>query len=193
MVLRYNNKGSQGIGTLIIFIALILVAAVAAGVLIQTASSLQSKSLDVGRQSQQKITTDVEITQIYTTNTSDGFINGSIDNFTVVVRLGSGSNPVKLSDMLIMFDTTLGSQTMTLGTTSETTYSVRYVLNGTSHLSGYLVEGDLAAFEFTLENGTDIGEAVATTTRLVARNGAIKPVDTTTPAAMVNEVTHLYP
>ncbi len=56
MVYRNNKQGAQGIGTLIIFIALILVAAVAAGVLLQTASSLQSKSLDVGRQSMQKIT-----------------------------------------------------------------------------------------------------------------------------------------
>ena len=56
MVYKESKKAAEGIGTLIIFIALILVAAVAAGVLIQTASSLQSKSLDVGRQSQEKIT-----------------------------------------------------------------------------------------------------------------------------------------
>ena len=92
--MRANKLAAQGIGTLIIFIALILVAAVAAGVLIQTASSLQSKSLDVGRQSTEKITTDIEVVQVYAHNTNDTSITSGADNVTVVVRLGSGSSPV---------------------------------------------------------------------------------------------------
>lgn len=190
---RYNNKASQGIGTLIIFIALILVAAVAAGVLIQTAASLQSKSLDVGRQSQEKITTDIEVVQLYVENTSDGYINGSIDNITVVVRLGSGSNPVKLSDMIVKYDVPSGSQTVLVGNISERTYGVEYIINGSNHQGGYLVEGDLASFEFTVENGTIVGESASTTLRIIARNGAIKPVDLTTPAAIVEAITYLYP
>lgn len=96
MALKNSKKAAQGIGTLIIFIALILVAAVAAGVLIQTASSLQSKSLDVGRQSQEKITTDIEVVQVFAQATNDSEITADGDNLTMVVRLGSGSNPVKL-------------------------------------------------------------------------------------------------
>lgn len=195
MVLGYPKKGAQGIGTLIIFIALILVAAVAAAVLIQTASSLQSKSLDVGRQSQEKITTDIEVVQLYVFNTSDGAINGSIDNITVVVRLGSGSNPVKLSDMIVKFDDPTGSQTVLFnGTTvSEQSYGVNFIINGTNHQDGYLVEGDLASMTFTVQNGTTVGESASTTLRLIARNGAVKPIDITTPAAIVESTTYLYP
>ena len=193
MVYYTSKKGAQGIGTLIIFIALILVAAVAAGVLIQTASSLQSKSLDVGRQSQEKITTDIEVVQVYANSTSDGFINGSVDTITILVRLGSGSSPIKLDDMIIKFDTQANSQTLIQGLVSNvSTYGVNYVINGSSHISGYLVEGDLAEFAF-IAFGTDVGESESSTIRLIAKNGAVKPIDITTPPAMVESTTYLYP
>jgi len=194
MVFKREKKGSQGIGTLIIFIALILVAAVAAGVLIQTASSLQSKALDVGRQSQEKITTDIEVVQLYVEDTTDGWINGSIDNLTVVVRLGSGSNPIKMSDMIIKYDTPANSQTLRYGTNvTEGTYAVGFVINGSNHQLNYLVEGDLASFQFTVANASDVGENAASALRVIARNGAIKPVYLTTPPAMVDKTTYLYP
>ena len=195
---RENQKrAAQGIGTLIIFIALVLVAAVAAGVLIQTASSLQSKSLDVGRQSQEKITTDIDVVQVYADNTSDGSIDGGADNITLVVRLGSGSSPVKLSDLLVKFDSSAGSQTMTTAginaNPSETRYAVNFVINGTNHKDDYLVEGDLAEFSFTVSSGTIVNESESTTIRLIAKNGAVKPIDITTPPAMVESTTYLFP
>lgn len=189
-----NTKGAQGIGTLIIFIALILVAAVAAGVLIQTASSLQSKSLDVGRQSQEKITTDIEVVQVYATNTSDGFINGTgTDTVTMVVRLGSGSSAVNLNDLIVKMDTQSGSQTLQFGATGNVTnYNVSYVSNGgTAGTEGYLVTGDLAQVVFTNQNV--IGEGDTATIRLLTKNGAVKPVDMTTPSAMVETTTYLFP
>jgi flagellin FlaB len=190
--LRGKRRGSQGIGTLIIFIALILVAAVAAGVLIQTASSLQSKSLDVGRQSQEKITTDIDIVQVFVSDTTDGAINTSIDNITIVVRLGSGSNPIKLSDLIIKYDTSSGSQTLKFGATANTSfYDASFIINGTNHQNGYLVEGDLTEFKFT--SNDQITESESTVLRLIARNGAVKPIDVTTPAAMVESTTYLYP
>lgn len=196
MVITTNKKAAQGIGTLIIFIALILVAAVAAGVLIQTASSLQSQSLDVGRQSQEKITTDIDVVQVYATNTSDGFINGSQDNMTIVARLGSGSSPVKLSDLLIKYDTATGSQTITPSGSvafDNLTYGADFIINGTNHNSAYLVEGDLVALTFTVLDSFNVAESESTTIRLIAKNGAVKPIDITTPAAMVEATTYLFP
>ena len=196
MVYKNNNKGAQGIGTLIIFIALVLVAAVAAGVLIQTASSLQSRSLDVGRQSQEKITTDIDVVQVYAQDTSDGIINatgGNADSVTLVVRLGSGSSSIKLSDLIVKFDTSTGSQTLISGSQSNTTYGVNFVINGTGHQDGYLVEGDLAEFTFDLASGENVSESESVTLRLVAKNGAVKPIDVTTPAAMIETITYLYP
>ena len=51
------KKGDIGIGTLIIFISMILVAAIAAGVLIQTATSLQNTALLTGERSRSQVST----------------------------------------------------------------------------------------------------------------------------------------
>ena len=200
---RLRKKAAQGIGTLIIFIALILVAAVAAGVLIQTASSLQSKSLDVGRQTQQKITTDLEVIQAFVWNTSDGVIDAGTDNMTVVVRLGSGSSPVKLDDLLVRYDTPRGSQSLVYNTASNgsgnnfstSEYDILYRIEGANNLVGYVSSGDLVEFTFTI-GGTlndNITESETTTLRLITKNGAVKPVFMTSPAAMVEYITYLYP
>ena len=200
MVMK-NKKGAQGIGTLIIFIAMILVAAVAAGVLIQTASSLQSKSLDVGRQSQEKITTDIEVVQVYAADTTDGTINGSdttSDSVTMVVRLGSGSSPVKLGDLLIKMDTMSGSQPIEvvaangIGAATVTEYNGRYISgSGVPGASGYLSTGDLAQIRFLNTNAVFEGQTA--TIRLLTKNGAVKPVDLTTPSAMTKATTYLFP
>ena len=197
MVYKTNKKGAQGIGTLIVFIAIILVAAVAAGVLIQTASSLQSKSLDVGRQSQEKITTDLDVVQVFATGTSDGAItDGAADNITMVVRIGSGSVPVKMTDLLIRFDTQDGSQSLTFSGNinyTTTTYGIDYKITGSNHQAGYLGTGDLAEITFTYDATSDIVEGESASLRLVAKNGAVKPVAVTTPSAMLDTITYLYP
>jgi flagellin-like protein len=195
MVFQIGKKAAQGIGTLIIFIALILVAAVAAGVLIQTASALQSKSLDVGRQSQEKITTDLDVVQVFADDTSDGTIDGSADNITLVVRLGSGSSPIKLGDLIVKLDTSGGTQTLTAisGNFSTSQYNTTYIVTGTNNQAGYIVEGDLAQFKFQVAGGTTVSEGDTMTIRLIAKNGAVKPVDITTPSAMVETTTYLFP
>ena len=59
-----NKKAEMGVGTLIIFIALLLVAAVAAGVLIQTAGSLQQKALSTGTQATGQIATNAQVIDV---------------------------------------------------------------------------------------------------------------------------------
>ena len=191
-----DKSAAQGIGTLIIFIALILVAAVAAGVLIQTAGSLQSKSLDVGRQSQEKITANMEVVQLYADDTSDGALSTGSDNVTLVVRLGSGSLPIKLSDLLIRFDAQDGSQTLTYNGSSlfnTAQFGVVYKINGSAHQDGYVNVGDLAEVTFTYSSTSDVIEGETAALRLVPKNGAVKPVQITTPSAMVDKITYLYP
>lgn len=78
----------MGIETLIIFIAMILVAAVASGVLIKTSGLLQTRALAVGTETTERVVTGFEIVTISANaNTS----TNSFNEIETLVRLQAGS------------------------------------------------------------------------------------------------------
>jgi len=101
MKLKRFKKAEMGIGTLIIFIALLLVAAIAAGVLIQTSGSLQEKALTTGDQAKSQISTNVRTIEVSATDGS----NGSLTDFKQIVKLSPGSDAIKISQVLFTMNT----------------------------------------------------------------------------------------
>jgi flagellin-like protein len=95
--MRFNHKAEMGVGTLIIFIAMLLVAAVAAGVLLQTGGSLQERSLSVGQQARTQISTNARAIEVSGTDSRDG----TVEDLTVTYKLAPGSDAIKLSDALL--------------------------------------------------------------------------------------------
>jgi len=59
-----NDRGQVGIGTLIVFIAMVLVAAIAAGVLINTAGLLQSQAEATGEESSAQVSDRVQVSSV---------------------------------------------------------------------------------------------------------------------------------
>lgn len=92
----FKKKGEIGVGALIVFIAMLIVASTAAGVLIMTATSLQEDSLLTGKQVNTQISTNVQTTLV---SGSDG-TDGIMDDIYSIIKLSSGSDPIKLDDVL---------------------------------------------------------------------------------------------
>jgi len=110
------KKGEMGVGTLIIFIAMLLVAAVAAGVLIQTAGSLQEKGLATGQQAVGQISTNAETIEVSATDGQDG----SVNYFNQLMKLAPGSAEIKLSQVVFTFNTKDKTSTLKYRGTSGT-------------------------------------------------------------------------
>ncbi len=93
-----SDRGQVGIGTLIIFIALVLVAAVAAGVLINTAGFLQSSAESTGSEAQSQVSNQIDVV-----SASGGVGDEAVDNVTMTVKKSPGSDPIDLEDSTIQF------------------------------------------------------------------------------------------
>ncbi len=110
-----EKKGEMGVGTLIVFIAMLLVAAVAAGVLIQTAGSLQEQSLSTGQQARSQISTNARAIEVSGT---DGR-NGNLTDFQEIIKLAPGSDPIKLTQVIFTFNTKDRTSTLKYRDTSD--------------------------------------------------------------------------
>jgi len=83
-----TERGQVGIGTLIVFIAMVLVAAIAAGVLINTAGFLQTKSEQTGQESSAQVTDRVNVVSTYGEVGNDETV--TLVNLTVMKSSGAG-------------------------------------------------------------------------------------------------------
>ena len=99
----HDSKAQVGIGTLIIFIAMVLIAAVAASVLIQTSGVLQQQAQSTGRQATQEVSSNLVIKSIEGVRAKDNAtsIAGNISLLKLKVGLNVGSSPVDLDQLVI--------------------------------------------------------------------------------------------
>ena len=136
--LKADNKAETGIGTLIIFIAMVLVAAVAATVLINTAGSLQQRAQSTGSQTTNQVSTGLIVQSIYGMDNNKANPESGTLNWTAIyVTLNTGSSPVDLSNVSLSLEYK-GQLASLKYTAASTNASFAVDTNGTSNVFSVL-------------------------------------------------------
>lgn len=96
--IRHDTQAAIGIGTLIVFIAMILVAAVAASVIIQTSETLQNRANAVGKQTIREVSSGMKIVDLTGYTDAD---KTKIEYLAITIRPRAGSYDLDLNETLI--------------------------------------------------------------------------------------------
>ena len=134
-ILKEKDIGSIGIGAMIGFIAMVLVAGIAASVLIQTSTTLESQALSTGQETTAEVSSGLEVVDIL------GYkgANSKINLLAITVRPRAGSSDIDLAEAVIEISDS--------ATKNFLTY------DDTTHEPAADVDGDLFAFaQFTDDN-----------------------------------------
>jgi archaellin len=191
------RKGEMGVGTLIIFIALLLVAAIAAGVLIQTAGSLQQRALSTGAQATGQIATSAVVLEV---SAEDGTNTSGVENFSMIMKLAPGSEAIRLEAVTLTVNTAdttttylyaTGSSPTVNATNNNGTFVVDYLQQGPNSDIGLLVRGDVIQVDFTAQALVGAQEYVRI--NFIPQIGTPSTVVFETPDVMSTQRVYLYP
>ncbi len=196
----WKKRGEFGIGTLILFIAMLIVAAIAAGVLIQTSQSLQSKALMVGEKVTQQISTAVYVINVVGENGTENYLT----DFFYEIKLSGGSDAFDFNNALLSLET--ANNTLDLryraGTCTKTSgyitygdgtgyFTVEYLQSGTNHREGYMVRGDVARLCFMSLDGVQPDQEASIVFKPAA--GFEKRTAFVVDSVLLGQRVHLYP
>jgi flagellin-like protein len=149
-ILDEEERGQVGIGTLIVFIAMVLVAAIAAGVLINTAGFLQTQAEATGEESTSQVSDRLQIV-----STSGDLGGGApVTDLRFIVATAPGSSAIDLSQTTAQFIGSQGEVTVNVGDLSSNNGDD--AINNIQGPSGTVLtdSSDRAELVFDLEDGS---------------------------------------
>ena len=147
-----EDRGQVGIGTLIVFIAMVLVAAIAAGVLINTAGFLQTQAEATGEESTQQVSDRLQIVS------QSGYLNdpsaGDVDHLQFVVAQSPCASNIDLDEVSAELIGADGQETIQLDDSAAT---IDIFTGGSNNV--LTDNGDRAEVSIALTTDNDIGVA----------------------------------
>lgn len=99
-----SEEASIGIGSMVVFIAMVLVAGIAASVLIQTSNTLETQAMSSGQETRNEVSSGIGVYQIigqYATRTIGGSSVSAFHNMTIIVTSRSGGSEIDLGEVVV--------------------------------------------------------------------------------------------
>lgn len=161
-----DDKASIGIGAMIVFIALILVAAVASTIIIKTAEELQQRAEATGDDTRDEISGKIQLVMAYVSAETGGAGVTTVDEITLIVQMAAGSDATLLTDIqwLIVCDNGAAAQVNT-GVLDDGTTVLAEDLGGTALTAGSSVSAG-ETFGIVIDTSTDCTPDVGDTQEL---------------------------
>ena len=179
-----GDRAEVGVGTLIVFIAMVLVAAVAAAVLINTTGTLQQRAQATGKEATQEVASNLKVSGIYGVRNST-----SVDlwDLKLNVELSAGAVPMDLTKLVLRYSS---------GTsTANYAHSSAALADATAHSASFnatwirgsggnfvMTSGDLVQLHFNMANAGEIATRSPIAVSLIPESGSPVEADFKTPA-----------
>lgn len=98
-IVKKQDVGSIGIGAMIVFIAMVLVAGIAASVLVQTSTKLEAQAMTTGSQTTKEVATGLHVSNIIGyCNKTVSPTTADISKIAIEIRTRAGSEEIDLSE-----------------------------------------------------------------------------------------------
>jgi flagellin FlaB len=159
-----NEFGAIGIGAMIVFIAMVLVAGIAASVLIQTSSKLETQAMVTGEQTTSEVATGLAVVDV------EGFAASSADisRLAILVRPRAGSEEIDLSETVIEISDT--NKKLILTYTSDE-FTAKSAINGSIFTASFYTT--MEANEFSIIVLEDADGSCTSTSPIINRGDKV--------------------
>jgi flagellin FlaB len=185
-----NDHAEVGVGTLIVFIAMVLVAAVAAAVLINTTGTLQQRAQSTGQEATQEVASNLKVLNVY------GVRGNSTDtnlwDCQVNVELSAGALPIDLSKLIMRYSDGTNTRTYTQSSSAlanaqgpVTTFNATWI-RGAGGSTFVMQPGDLVQLHY---NNCNPGTRTSVSLQLIPESGSPVAADFKTPATFGTDTT----
>lgn len=181
-----SKRAEMGVGTMIIFIAMVLVAAVAASVLISTANQVREQAQTTGDQAINSVASGFVVQDVVGEITTQ-----QLTDVSIYLRVAAGSPNINMENVVVSVVSGDYSETLEYATsaTADTEYGLTKELNLQNLTASIVGQGDLLKLDIT---GLTVSYNQLVTIKIIPAYGQMTLITFVTPEQFSTQYITLY-